>query len=260
MARRWFCLLAALCLLVPLARAEEAPDLPHCQTVEQVEALLLYPGDGTEPVAAERGLIRYISQDTDKDPSFCPDYWMGGEPGGELDLTIEKSLKAGSFNKPYTYYARNMCTRAVYSMALSYLGIDLTPGAMSAMLEKRDIDMHYEEVTDRLPEVEIVTFTHYVFFQMFEAYQSDSRYSPVYLYIRRPSGTTHCLLVVARQENGRYIVVDPRYHDIKDEPVHVYTISLNKVAQKIGFNSDFRSELNGSYVLRCCQWRLVEEE
>ena len=258
--RRWLCLLALLCLLLPPARAEEPPDLPHCQTVEQVEALLLYPDDDMEPVAAQRGFIRYISQDTNRDPTFCPDYWLGGEPGGELDLTIEKSLKAGSFNRPYTYYARNMCTRAVYAMALSYLGVDLTPGEMSAMLEKRDIDMHYEEVTALLPQVEDVTFSQDVFFSMFEAYQTDSRYSPVYLYIRRPNGTTHCLLVVARREDGRYIVVDPRYHSVQDETVHVYTISLNKYAQKIGFNSDFRSELHGSVILRCCQWRLVGEE
>lgn len=254
MPRKLLCLLAIMCLL-PLARAEEPPPLPACQTVEQVEALVLYPADHAQPVAAERGMIRYVSQDTNKEPDFCPEYWYGGEPGSELDLTLTK----GPFNKPYTYYARNMCTRAVYSMALSYLGVDLTPGAMSAMLDKRDISMPYDEVTDLLPEIESVSFSSDVFFSMFEAYQADSGYSPVYIYIRRPDNTTHCLLVVARREDGHYIVVDPRYHDIQGEAVRVYTIALNKLGQKI-VTSDFRTELKDSVILRCCQWRLVDTE
>ena len=259
MGRRLFCLLALLCLLVSPVRAEESLSLPACQTVQEVEALLLRPDEELRPTAVERGLIRYISQDTVRDPDFCPDYWYGGEPGSELDLTVEVSKLKGSFNKPYAYYARNMCTRAVYSMALSYLGIDLTPGAMSAMLSKRDIAMPYDEVTELLPQIESVAFSMPVFDSMFEAYQSDSSYSPVYLYIRRKNGSTHCLLVVAQREDGHYIVVDPKYHDLEGKSTPVYTIALNTTHQSIA-NSDFRAELHGSVILRCCQWRLVESE
>lgn len=259
MARRLLCLLALICLLAPPARAEEPLPLPECQTVEQVRSLLLHPDDQAQPVAAERGKIRYISQDAKRDPGFCPEYWYGGEPGSDLDLTLEISLHKGHFKEPYTYYARNMCTRAVYSMALSYLGVDLTPGAMSALLEKRDIPMHYEEVTERLPEIEQMTFLKDVFHNMFEAYRADSCYSPVYVYIRKPNRSTHCLLVVAQREDGRYIVIDPRYHAIDGESVHVYTIALNKRGEKI-VASDFRNELKDSVILRCCQWRLAETE
>lgn len=255
MTRRLLWLLAFCLLLALPAHAEESLSLPQCQTVEQVVALLRYPADGAQPVDAERGFIRYISQDTTKEPDFCMAYWLGGEPGGDLDLTLE----VGRFKKPYDYYARNMCTRAVYSMALSYLGIDMTPGGMSAMLEKRDISAPYDEVTDLLPELEQVTFSTYVFQSMFEAYQSDAGYSPVYLYIRRPDNSTHALLVVARHENGRYIVIDPKYHEVKGEPVHVYTIALDKTCRKI-VNSDFRAEQAGSKILQYHQWRLIETE
>lgn len=247
-------LTALLCLALP-ASAEQALSLPACETVEQVEALLLSPGKGGQPVGVERGRIRYIPQDSRADPDFCADYWLGGEPGSEMDLTLEE----GPRSKPYAYYARNMCTRAVYAMALSYLGIDLTPGAMSALLEKRDIPMHYDEVTDALPEIERVTFPKDAFRQMFEAYQTDSGYSPVYLYFRRPSGSTHALLVVARREDGRYIVVDPRYREVNGEAVRVYTIALNQNNQIITA-SDFRSEQYSSRVLGCYQWRLTGME
>lgn len=259
MTRRLLGLLALLCLLAPLARAEQPPTLPACQTVEEVRELLLLPGEEAQPAAVERGKIRYIFQDSISDPDFFPDYWYGGEPGSELDLTVEISKLKGHFNEPYTYYARNMCTRAVYSMALSYLGVDLTPGAMSALLGMRDISMPYDEVTDQLPQIERVDFPQPVFDSMFEAYQNDGSYSPVYLYFRRANGTTHCLLVVARREDGRYIVVDPRYHTINGESVRVYTIALNTTRQFI-VTSDFRSEHVESTIIRCCQWRLIEEE
>lgn len=255
MGRRLLGLLALLCLLTPLALAQEPPALPACTTIEEVEALLLYPDGEAQPVEAQRGLIRYISQDIARDPDFCPDYWYGGEPGSELDLTLDK----GPYNKPYAYSARNMCTRAVYSMALSYLGVDLTPGAMSAMLEKRDITMPYDEITGLLPQIESVAFSQQVFDSMFEAYQADSSYSPVYLYIRRQNGTNHCLLVVGQREDGHYIVVDPKYHDRQGENVHVYTIALNRTHQFI-VTSDFHAEHFRSTITRCCQWRLTETE
>ena len=255
MLKRIFCLLALGCLLALPALAEDMPSLPECQTVEQVEALLLLPGEDALPVDVERGYVRFISQDPNKEPLFCLDYWLGGEPGSELDLTLEE----GPGHRPYQYYTRNMCTRAVYSMALSYLGVDLTPGGMSAMTGNRTIDTPYDETTDLLPELERVTYDADAFQRMFEAYQSDASYSPVYLYFRRPNGSTHAVLVVARREDGRYIVVDPKYREVNREIVRVYTIALNRDNQFF-IASDFRNEQYGSRLLACCQWRLVTPE
>lgn len=253
--RRMLCLLAALCLFVLPACAEELLTLPECQTVEQVEALLRLPGEDALPVGVEQGTIRYISQDPTKEPNFCTAYWLGGEEGSELDLTLEE----GPGHKPYQYYARNMCTRAVYSMALSYLGIDLTPGGMSAMTGKRIIDAPYDETTDMIPVLERVSYSADVFQTMFEAYLSDPTLSPVYVHYKRPNGSTHAVLVVARHENGRYIVIDPKYREINREVAHVYTIALNWNSQVIAA-SDFRSEQVGSRLLTCCQWRLTPSD
>lgn len=252
--KRWL-LLALLLLLALPGRAEEPPRLSECQTVEQVEAIVLYPGEGGLPVPVEAGKIRYISQDTEKEPAFCAEYWYGGEPGSELDLTIEETPG----HVRYSYYARNMCTRAVYSMALSYLGVDLTPGGMSAMLERRVVSAPYDETTDLLPGVERVTYRSFVFQNMYEAYSSGEGYSPVYLYFRRPNGVTHAVLVVAQREDGRYIVIDPKYHEVDGVPVHVYSMALSKDKRSI-VNSDFGREQAGSVVLGYGQWRLVEPE
>lgn len=255
MIKRLLILAMALLTALPVSAAR-ALSLPECRTVEQVEAMLLYPGEDAQPVGVEAGRIRYVSQDTLKDPDFCAEYWYGGEPGGELDLTLETAPGG----KAYAYYARNMCTRAVYSMALSYLGINLTPGGMSAMTGNRVVKAPYDETTGLLPELEKVSFSADVFRSMFEAYRSDEGYSPVYLHFMRRNGTTHAVLVVAQdEESGRYIVVDPKYREVDKQPVRVYTIALNRYGQLITA-SDFRSEQVGSRVIGCYQWRLTEEE
>ena len=123
MARRFLCLLMLMCLLALPAHAEETLSLPECVTIEQVQAMVLYPDEG-QPVDVEQGKIRYIAQNPDSDPEFCPEYWYGGAKDSRLDLTRAKGIGGGR----YAFYAGNMCTRAVYSMALSYLGVNMTPG------------------------------------------------------------------------------------------------------------------------------------
>lgn len=249
-------MLAVLPFVLALPLGVEAPDsLRECRTVAQVEAMVLYPGEENQPVGVEAGKIRYISQETYREPNFCAEYWYGGEPGSELDLTVEKAPGG----RDYAFYARNMCTRAVYSMALSYLGVDLTPGAMSEMTGKRVVNAPYDETTKMLPELERVTFTTFIFQNMFESYMTDESYSPVYLRFERKNGSTHAVLVVAQQEDGRYIVVDPSYHEVDGEAVRVYTMILNRFGQMI-VTSDFRGEQEGSRVLGCYQWRLVDPE
>ena len=248
---RLFCLLMAACMLAAPACAA-AKTLPECTTVWQVERQIRYPDDG-QPVEAERGLVRYIAQNPTIDPDFCPEYWYGGDEGSDLDLTLE--MAPG--NRPYAFYAGNMCTRAVYSMALSYLGIDMTPGRMSAIMGKRVVNAPYDDITDKLPLLERVEYSAFVFEQMFENYMTDSSYSPVYLHIRKPSGTLHALLVVGQQEDGRYIVIDPNYHtDTRGHAVRVYTIVLSTTGQMVS-GSDF-SEQSHSRVINLCQWHLLE--
>lgn len=257
--RRWAAMLCAAVLLFSAALAEAGASLPDCRTKEEVVDKLLFPSAAEDgaclPAGIQAGQIRYISQLALKDPLFCADYWIGDEPGGPLDLTRKKDA-AG---KEYAYYSGTMCTRAVYSMALSYLGIDCTPGDMSRLTGLRSLDEPYDIITEQIDGLERVTFKTYVFQNMFECYVNDPSYSPVYIYLRKPNGGSHALLVVARDDDERYLVVDPSPHSVGGQPVYVFLIRFGTTFRSI-INATFRDEYKDSVILGFYQWRLVGEE
>ena len=175
-------LIAWLMLMLTLACpvVAEAPafelyplHLRDCTTPEQAEAFLLYPPEdgvcGVQP-----GRIRLIAQHRAGDSAFREEYWLGGEAGSDLDLTLQKNR----YGHVYTFHAGNMCTRAAYSMALSYIGVDVTPGSMSALTGKRNLDPPYRLVTP-LVGVELIQPRAYAFDTMVENYMTDFSYSPV---------------------------------------------------------------------------------
>lgn len=254
-------IIVLLLILLPLyACAEDAAEsslpgqLRESSSEEQAESFVVYPPK--EDVAGvQRGLIRYISQDRASDPAFRDAYWLGGEPGSALDLT----QKEGRFGRKYAFHVGNMCTRASYSMALSYLGVDVTPGAMSAMTGQRDLDPPYDEIS-AMAGVERVSYASHVFNTMMENYLADPDYSPVYLYLRKPTGQEHALLVIAAlPQTSRFVVLDPSPIWMHGKPYHLYMIALNKTRYEV-VNSTFRQELVGSTVLQLYQWRLPAEE
>lgn len=259
--KRWLSMLLAVLSVLPLwACAEELPEvtptppasLRSASSVEGAEAFLLYPSEeGLNDV--EAGYIRYIAQHRANDPTFRSEYWLGGEVDSDLDL----NRKENRYGYPYTFHAGNMCTRAAYSMALSYLGVDITPGGMTALTGRRDLDPPYAQVSE-LVGVELVQPKAYVFDTMLENYLTDPAYSPVYLYLRKPDGKDHSLLVIAAlPEKSCYLVLDPSGLWVHGEPYRVYMIALNKLRNKV-INSTFRSEYVGSQVLTVYQWRLSE--
>lgn len=258
--RRMMALLMALSLLFAAAQAEEAASLASCTSVEQVLSFLDIPAadeDGVvQPLPVREGALRYIAQGDEVDPLFCAAYWQGGEPGDELDLTLEMDSR----RKPYRYYARTMCTRAAYSMILSYFGVDVTPGAMSALMGQRDLDEPYDQVTALVPGVTRGSVATQRFDLMWENYQRDPAvYSPVYLYVRKPNGTPHALLVVAATgKPSEYIVVDPAYHVLDGQSTPVYTIAFNRNRKEI-MHSTFYRELAGSKVKWFYQWEKLAE-
>lgn len=254
--RRWLAVI--LCLLLYAPPALGAASLRTCTSRQELEAWIDFgledEDDGIpSPKAVQAGRIRHIAQDDIHDPSFIGFYWMGGEIGSALDLT----QRTDALGEPYRYACTNMCTRAVYAMALSYLGVDCAPGAMSALLAKRSLDEPYDQVTALLPNIERVTFKQYIFDQMYEKYETDETYSPVYLYCRKPNGATHALLLVARTEkNNGFWAVDPAGHRVRGEVVHIFRIRLNPVKRTI-LHASF-PEYEDCTVVGFCQWRRTD--
>ena len=219
-------LMALLCLLLlPLAVLceDEAaePEVPLMLRTAATEAevmqfLQLPPNHATSNV--QRGYIRYIAQNQERDETFRKKYWLGGEEGSVLDLTL-KERRGVKFD----FHAGVMCSRAAYSMAMSYLGLDVTPGDMSAMMNSRNLTEPYDMISWKI-------------------------------------GVEHALLVVAAlPETSRFLVVDSSAIFSKGEPHRIYMISLNKTRQKV-VNSTFRHELVDSRVLQLYQWRLLEPD
>lgn len=243
-------LLPSLVLCDEIAAPARLPDAANAEEVEQF--LLLPPKYATN--SAEKGFIRYISQNSETDDAFRKRYWLGGEEGSVLDLTLTERQGV-----KYAFHTGNMCSRAVYSMALSYLGIDLTPGDMSAMMNSRNLDEPYDMISWSLG-LERISSRELRFNDMFDNYVSDDSYSPVYLYFRRPNGSCHSVLVVARDpDTGRFLVVDANAQRTGGKLYRVYFISLDKSRTKI-INSTFRKALVGSEVLQVYQWHLLENE
>lgn len=248
---RRFLALMLLCLLPLCAHAEA---LPECTTAEEVMQYLLLPtsivNGSFRPREVQQGSIRYIGQSITRDHRFCTDYWLGGEKGSELDLTLQKDPVTG---EKYTYYTGSMCTRATYSMALSFLGIDCTPGDMSRMLDTRNIDEPYDEISQLLG-VKRVTYKSNIFKKMYQNYITDpEHYSPVYAYLEKPSGARHSLLIVGQEEGGRYLVIDSALHTLDEQSVYVYSLSFNPAIRHV-VNCTFRREYQNSTVVRFYQW------
>ena len=251
--RRLLIFLLLLTLAFP-ALCEEAAvpaAMREATSVAEVESLLLMPGK-FNLAGVEAGKVRYIGQNEEKDAMFRTGYWLGGEKGSLLDLTLTE--RDGT---KFPFHAGVLCSRAVYSMALSCLGIDLTPGDMSRVMNSRNLSEPYDAIS-ALYGVERVMPESNVFNTMFDNYLSDEHYSPIYLYFQRPNGTRHAVLVVAREpDTGRFLVIDSSAPPAGGKVYRVYFISLNKQRTEI-INSTFKN-LKGSKVLQLYQWRVVED-
>ena len=235
--------------------ADAAPDtLRSADTAQEAAAFLLYPPeDGLADVQA--GYIRLISQHRAGDAAFRTGYWLGGEEGSDLDLTLQQNR----YGYPYTFHVGNMCTRAAYSMALSYLGVDVTPGSMSAMTGRRNLDPPYAAISEMVG-VELVTPRAHVLYTMVGNYLTDPSYSPVYVYIRKPNGQDHALLIIGKlPEASQYLVLDPSGMWLHGEQHRIYMMAFNKTRVEV-VNSTFRTDFAGRTVLQRYEGRLLPED
>ena len=156
--------------------AIRAADPLEMKDLEKMHGMIIGEKGG-EPISVQKGKIRYIAQDP-KDSRFVEDYWYDGH----FDLRRTANVK---------------CTRAIYSMALSYLGIDCTPIAMSQIVNSYEIGVNYDQVTEKLGNVERVEGT---LEELWRNYQEKGA-SPVFLHFRYEEGM-HALLLIGRDEEN----------------------------------------------------------
>jgi len=245
--RRIISLLLALCCLLPLAaQAEEPLTLLNADTVEEVNQLVLLP-QGDELPAPEAGKIRYISLNT-TDAAFRRSAWANDR----YDLTT----KAGGYKADM----RNMHNRAVYCMALSYLGVDVTPVMMSELAGSRDVTAPYDAVTTQLGvKLERVEPKSYVFDTMVENYLTDPSYSPVMCTFRTKAGDIYTVLIVAYiPSTGGFIICDAAAPRLDGQTLHAYKMAWH-IVRRFVLSSAFYDKFYESEVIALYQWRLVEE-
>lgn len=241
--RRLFSLLLILCLLAPAALAENV-TLPACSTVEDITAFVDLP-EGDALAAPVAGRIRFVSTNLNA-PFFCREMWADDT----YDLTEKGSYRAD---------CRHMTDRAVYCMALSYLGVDMTPAMMSSIAGARDVSAPYDEITATLENVERVEVNAYVFDTMVENYLTDSSYSPVFVKVRRPDGVLHTVMIVGYiPSTGGFIICDPAAPARDGQFYHTYKMAWHVMRQTV-LASEFWDLFYASKVQAVYQWRLVTE-
>ncbi len=248
--RRLICLLMTLCCLLPVLAAAEAPlTLLTADTVEEVNQFVLLPEDGVLP-APQAGTVRFISLNA-KDAAFLQSAWKSGS----YDLTVKSDAKGNTYRADYT----NMHNRAVYCMALSYLGVDVTPVMMSEMARSRDVTAPFDGVTAQFEGIERVQPKAYVFDTMVENYLNDASYSPVFCQIRKPNGALHTVLIVAYiPSTGGFIICDPAAPKLNGETLHSYKMAWHVMRQAV-LSSAFYDAFYESEVVALYQWHLVED-
>lgn len=241
-------LLLLLTLFIPCAAAEAPDRISQATTLEEAAAFVdieLTEGDEVLPRTVEAGRIRHISQASNR-PGFCREYWVNEE----YDLAAEYSITG----RKYGYYARNMCTRAAYSEVLSYFGIDLTPVAMSSLLQKRNLDNPYDMVTDLIPGLTRTEENSYLQFdEMLARYMEDPSYSPVMLIMINPKNSQmHTVLVLGVMEDGQMICLDSAYHPVGGKPMWIFRM---KLAQNRAYVRYSMSDSYNTLPIRACyQW------
>lgn len=212
-------------------------------------------GGGNAARLHPRGAVRLIVQ-TRRDDMFCADYWRSGEEKGEFDLTA----KENRYGAPYAYYIGTMCTRAVYSMALSYLGVDMTPVDMSVLAQRRTLNEPYDEITALVDGLARRGLTEATFDEMMAQYLNDERYSPLYIYMKRTNGVGHALLIVGyNAERKRFVAVDPSPRGFQGDTVRTYELSFAQNRQRV-MRCPYAKDLEGAKVLQVYQWYWIGEE
>ncbi len=207
---------------------------------ERVHAMLLMEENTPQPV--ERGKIRFVAQ-LPEDHCFINAYWRSKY----YDLKDS---------------ARNKCTRAIFSMGLSWLGIDCTPVRMSELVKAKEIYYTYEHVIDALGNIEQLDgklellWNNYIY----------GGASPVEIHFNYQGGM-HALLLIARdtQNPDVFYALNPSegvdataYGGKKHDHVIPIIIEDGRIGGVI--QSPLIKRYHKGKIDVICQWALIEEE
>ncbi len=161
-----------------ISRGTLAVEVRQTGTLEYTDYVSVHGmlTDGKE--AVEAGRIRLVTQMRD-DPCFVKSLWKNTA----YDLTDK---------------CRTMCTRAVFSMAMSYLGIDCSPVRMSEITRAEELFYTYEKVAEKLGNISRVKGT---VEELWELYEGGG-YSPVCVHFSYTGERMHSLLLIARDSKN----------------------------------------------------------
>lgn len=211
-------------------------------SMEEAAAIVDSSRKASDPV---QGRIRRVAQNRN-DSGFTRDYWE---------------------NKKYNFVyggdqlSNSMCTRANYSMALSYLGISITPVEMSTISGSKQVDHNpaapYDDLTRYLAEQNGVAITRVTgeLDELFENYASDSSYSPIYVRMRKKDGNPHVFLVVGRDDDYYYVVDSSSRNGS-----FVHAIRVNEEGDRIlkDRGANCWEKYYNAKITYCHQWKLGE--
>ena len=191
--------------------------------------------------SVRNGKIRFVSQ-FPTEACFVTAYWKDA-------------------NYDLTSVAAKWCSRSVFSMAMSYLGVDCTPVAMSSLTGTYGISTAngYDAVLKKLGNVELVNGDWETLWSNYE----ENGYSPIYIHYDYP-GSMHALLIVGRDQTNMnmYYAVNPagwtNATAYKGGYTHDHVIPIiiedGKIGKSIG--SPLVTKYDGGIIDEIYQWKL----
>lgn len=176
------CLLAGLlpCLTVGAVAADRVDAAPYASV------------EYTKNADVKTGTVRYVCQVPAYSDLFCSDYW-------------------GSYGN----YANHECFTACISMALSYLGLDATPGALGDYWRSRG---HYGTPFATTPDDVAFSGATYSKASLAEAIaryvDGEGSYSPPIIHLNGYSANGHYVMIIGQVSATEYRVLDPAVKSI----------------------------------------------
>ncbi len=220
---------------------EPAPVVPG--DYDSVRELVVFPGKSGENAAVTGGgRIRFVTQLPD-DSCFVPSLWKSAA----YDLTDS---------------SRTMCTRAVLSMALSWIGIDCSPVRMSDLTRAKEIFYTYADVLKKLGNVCCVEGN---LEELWECYQTDGSCSPVSVHFTYGNQGMHALLLIARDSENPTLFYALNSSEGANMSAlggkkHDHLIPLIIEEGKVGclIQSPALLKYQGGKIDQICQWRRTD--